>query len=76
MTIEILMSDEDRERLAKEKFTGKQAVLEEALVAFRDSTQRTDDYMNLFLAVQRVLRQGDGLLWSDVEEVVKANIND
>ena len=46
----------------------KKAVLEEAIRKFKDSKQKTSDYMKLFVIVRRVLQPADGLLWSTVEE--------
>ena len=49
----------------------KKAVLEEAIRKFKDSKQKTSDYMKLFVIVRRVLQPADGLLWSTVEETLK-----
>ena len=48
--------------------------LREAIIKFRKSDQEVHDYMSLFIVVHAVLRQGSGLLWSDVNEVLAEEI--
>jgi len=53
----------------------KKERLETAIRKFRDSKQTALDYMDLFVAVHTVLKQGDGLVWSQVNEIVKEVLN-
>ena len=61
---------------------GKQRDLVKAIKEFeRVKSRCIADYMDLFVVVNRVLKQGSGLLWSDVVEAIdvalhgdKANI--
>lgn len=48
----------------------KKERLKNAIEVFEKSEHTTEDYMNLFYIVARSVSQGDGLLWSTVEEVV------
>ena len=42
-----------------------------AFKSFLDSDKEAINYVYLFQMVSRVTRQGSGLLWSDIEEVVE-----
>jgi len=48
--------------------------LAEAVRTFKDSEQKPFDYMQLFMVVKSVLKQGSGLLWSDVNEVLQEEL--
>jgi len=48
----------------KEKFKN-------AVEVFKNSEQTSDDYLNFIAVSVSVLRFGDGLLWSHIEEVLK-----
>lgn len=53
----------------------KKEQLKKAIEEFRKSDQNKKDYMNLIVVSHRVLKQGSGLLWSDVEEVLEDVLN-
>jgi len=48
----------------------KKLAFESAFKKFENSTRNTQDYMDFMLAVRNSVAQGDGLLWSDLEEIV------
>ena len=48
--------------------------MREAIIKFRDSDQEVSDYLYLFMVVSRVTRQGSGLLWSDINEILQEEI--
>jgi hypothetical protein len=48
----------------KEKF--KQAIEE-----FRNSKQTTEDYLKFISISEQVLRQGDGLTWTSIKEILE-----
>jgi hypothetical protein len=48
----------------KEKF-------KEAVEEFRNSKQTTEDYLKLISISVQVLRQGDGLTWTSIEEILE-----
>jgi len=52
----------------KEKFKN-------AVEIFKNSEQTSEDYLNLIIVSISVLRFGDGLLWSDIEEILNEVIN-
>jgi len=54
----------------------KKELLEKGVKVFKDSEQKTDDYMQLFLVVRKVLQPADGLLWSTIKEVLDEVLNE
>ena len=54
----------------------KEERLRDAIILFNNSQQLVNDYMNLFIAAHCVLKQGDGLLWSDVKEILRDEIGE
>lgn len=46
-------------------------IFREAVGEFHNSKHGVEDYMAFLLAGTRAVRQGDGLLWSSVEEIIK-----
>ena len=42
---------------------------------FRDSDQDVDDYFNLIFKSNQCLRQGSGLLWSDIKDILDEVLN-
>ena len=49
---------------------GKFGVLYDAIETFINSKQTTQDFMSLFFVVHQQLKQGSGMLWSEVEQVL------
>ena len=46
-----------------------------AIEKFKNSEQSTQDYLDLIISSKSALSQGDGLLWADIEEILKEVIN-
>ena len=64
-------TDIPKERLCD----NKKDILAKAVEYFKDSVQTKDDYMDLFIAVHRSLRQGSGLVWSQIDEILEEVLN-
>jgi hypothetical protein len=54
-----------------ESMRDKKDVLKIAITKFKNSKKTKASYMNLFIAVHNSLRQGDGLVWSDVDKILE-----
>ena len=48
----------------------KQTALTQAIKTFENSERYIPDYMHLFIAVNKALKQGSGLVWTDVEQAI------
>jgi len=48
----------------------KKYVLAKAITEFKNSEQTRFDYMKLFIAANSALKQGSGLLWSDINSIL------
>jgi len=48
----------------------KKLAFEAAFTKFENSVRNTEDYMDFMFAVRNAVAQGNGLLWSDLEEIV------
>jgi len=57
------------------KVRTKEDQLEAAIWHFEQSYRSTDDYMALFQTVHQVTRQGSGLVWKQVREIIGKTIN-
>jgi len=53
------------------EFSGKQKTLKSALEEFHQSSESTETYMTLFATLHSVLKQGSGLSWTQIEDVVE-----
>ena len=40
----------------------------------KNNDPNTKEYMDLFVAINRVIRQGSGLTWSAIDEIVETEI--
>lgn len=49
----------------------KKEQFKQAVATFKESQQTSEDYMELLRVSASVLRQGGGLMWSDVEAVLQ-----
>ena len=54
----------------------KQIKLKKAIELFNQSNKSADNFMKLFVEVNYSTRQGSGLTWSQVEEVISNAIGD
>ena len=52
----------------------KEERLREVIIEFKNSQQLVRDYMKLFTVVHCVLKQGDGLLWTHVNEILRDEV--
>lgn len=53
------------------QFVSKKEKLEVTLKKFEESLKGVNDYMELFMVFRNVISHDSGLLWSEVEEVIK-----
>lgn len=49
----------------------KQEQFKQAVEKFKNSKQTTNDYLDLIIVSRSVLAQGSGLLWEQIEEILK-----
>lgn len=45
--------------------------LKNAIKSFKSSNQDVDDFMELFQSTSMALRQGNGLIWSDIQSILE-----
>lgn len=48
--------------------------LKDAVIKFEDSDKQAGDYIALLAVGSMVTRQGDGMVWGDVQEVISATL--
>lgn len=54
----------------------RKARLEAAVILFENSPRSVDDYMKFIYVVHNVLKQGSGLVWPQIEEVIREALLD
>lgn len=64
-TLYIYALDEEGESMNK-----KYEEMRNGLIKFRDSEKTKKDYFDFIITCVKCLRQGDGLLWSEVNEII------
>lgn len=57
------------------KWVNKSAKLREAIENFEQSERNEEDYLKLFVVVESSLRQGSGLTWGSIQEIIKEALN-
>ena len=60
--------------MAKKKQPTRQEEFQAGVVAFRDSKQTANDYLEFVQVSGRALRQGIGLSWGEIEAILEKEI--